>query len=174
MNKYGNIHAMSDFVQATFPRARSGEPPSFAKMVLIGLMRLDAVQQKNQLVTLSVSTGGGIWVTYAGIRYLVIIPAQRWLRIVSDDVDDRVSRALDKAARRSAEAVEDTTGSNSYRQWNVYAGGLDDLWNLVESLPAPSRSEILRKAREHRNFPGSIRQAALEMFRLDGSICPGV
>src|SRR5215217_2044008 len=137
MVRYGNIHALSDFVEKTMPR-RSGAPDlTFTNLVLAGLKRMDAAQQTNGQVTLTVSTGGGIWVTHAGVRYLMIIRTKTSLRVLTDEQSGPLATVLDKAARLSPSAVKDTTGDNLYRQWNVFAEGLETLWHFIENLPKP-------------------------------------
>jgi hypothetical protein len=171
---YGTTHALADFVDRLLPRTASGGSANQLELVIDGLKRLDAVQRENPLVTLNVTTGGGIWIIYGGRRYLMIIPAKNWLRIVSDDHDSRLSAVLDRAAARNPAAVKDTTGANDYRQWSVYPEGQETLWRFIERLPKPSVAETAKRTQERRYFSGAIREAALSQFEASGRICPGV
>lgn len=171
---YGSTHALADFVERLLPSGKFAGPFSQLRLVINGLKRLDAVQRDNPLVTLNVTTGGGIWIIYGGLRYLMIIPAKNWLRIVSDDHDNRLSAVLDRAAKLEPNAVADTTGNNHYRQWMVFPEGLETLWHFVESLPKPSSDDIAEQKRERRYFSGAVRESALSKFEASGRICPGV
>lgn len=172
MAKYGTFHALGDFLGKTVPKRGSGEFNSlFFHQVIDGLKRLDAVQEANAWVTLSVSTGGGIWVAYKGQRRCMILPAQNSLRVLCGKPGGDVAKALDRAVK--AGTVVDTTGHNDYRQWRVLPVGLPLLWDFFESLPMPNGADTIGSSSHPRTFPGPIRQAALEHFERSGSYCPG-
>lgn len=172
--QYGVFHSLGDFVSKLVPkRSNAVVDTDYFHAVIEGLKRLDAVQSKNPHVTLSVSAGGGIWVSYLGRRYFMIIPTSKSLRIITGKPGGALATLLDRADSKKA-GVLDTTGTNEYRQWNVSGEGVPIIWQFVESLEIPQLDPTQSSKKHPRYFPGSVRQAALEDFNKNGNVCAGV
>jgi hypothetical protein len=170
MPTYGYLHSLSDFFGRTIPKTGPTQK-SFVHVALSAVKRLDAVQEANPGVTLSVNAGDGIWVSKDGLRRCLIMPSQRHLRVLTTNDPVGIAEALDQAVY-DGHAVD---GSQlNYRQWKLGAEGVSILLNVFESWPKPNLTVDSADPRHPRNFPGSVRQAALEEFSRQGNHCEGV
>lgn len=173
MPRYGLVYSLSDFFEKVVPkRANALIDGAFVHAVVAGLKRLDGVQSRNPAVTLSVSAGGGIWITHNGQRRFMILPGQRVLRLITGWPGDWLEEAL--SAGVSSGTIDDMSGDLDYRQWRVRRDGLDHVWAVVEAMEGPPEDAQLINVDHARFFPGPVRQAALEAFERDGNRCPGL
>src|SRR4029077_20360393 len=116
---YGPIHRVSDFIVHTIPKRSRKEFP-FVHQVIEFLQGLNALQDDNTAITLSVIAGDGIWITYKGRRVCFVKPAQKFLTHViwpeAGDVSVRLAKKMDA----KSSLFTDTTAKNYYRQWRVH------------------------------------------------------
>jgi hypothetical protein len=180
MARYGTVHQLSDFMKRTIPSRGSGKYDElFVHQVVTFLKALDEIQEHNAWITLTVSTGGGIWVSWKGERLFLIMPAKEFLKIILRDEQRpsirKLVKALDRAARQhmAAVAIEPTT-EHDYRGWRVTAESFSVVTDFLAELKGGNDAATVTDISHPRFFPGPVRQAALEQFQRSGSRCPGV
>ncbi|MER8646711.1 HNH endonuclease [Mesorhizobium sp. M1252] len=172
---YGSLHRVTDFIGRCIPAQGSGSYKElFVAAVIPFLKKLDEIQDRNAWVTLTVHAADGIWVSYRGQRICMILPAQKFLRLLSGRWCDGSSNLVSAIDAETGPAFKDTTGDNDYRQWRMLQPGLTVLLNYLASLQEPDLAFELERGTHPRYFPGVLRQVALEAFDRDGRKCPGV
>jgi hypothetical protein len=180
MAKYGNLHRIVDFVSRTIPNKGMGQfKDLFVHPVMNLLKSLDAAQEENQLITLSIGTGGGIWLRYNGERLFLLWPAKGgFVRLILPDGERPKIKPLIRAlrtaeAKRHVTVTVEKTSRHRWRVWRVTSDAFPVIERFIKDLPKPSSAKIGDPSHP-RFFPGNVRQAALEDFERNGSICAGV
>jgi hypothetical protein len=171
---YGTLHKITNFIERAIPRRGSG---IFQKMfvfnVIAFVQALDAIQQTNPMIALTVHNNDGIWVSYKGLRIFLIKPGKDGCTLLSGEWSPVASRLARMADSRS-KIFSDTTATEDYRTWRVDSQGLRAIIAFLKKLPANSARLKLSDPSHPRNFPSDLRNLALEEFERNGAICPGI
>jgi HNH endonuclease len=174
MAQYGELYRVTDFIRRTI----SSKNFEFSIEVMQFLKTLDAIQRQNPSFTLVIHTGDGIWVTYQGQKLLFLKPAQRFLNlhlfepVSSTNAKAKLTKFI-KHQNRMRNLFGESQKGSSWNSWRVFSKELRALTKFLRALPSVTGSKN-KIARHPRNIPGVVRQAVLDQFQKNGSVCPGV
>jgi HNH endonuclease len=182
MPRYGQVHRTVDFVAKVIPKRGSGAfQKLFAHRVIDFLKTLDAVQEKNALVTITFHTGDAIWLSYRGRRVFACHPSVNHIGVQIRKDGPPESKKLMAAIRAAHKRVHKKKGifedqSNPdyiYFRWRTGPEALPVLERFIRRLPALTVQKLIRGKSHPRYFSGEVRQCALQEFERNGSYCPG-
>lgn len=167
---FGSIHYCTLFLDRVLSKsARSSSDGVAAFHIASHLLKeLDALQEKNPLVTLSFATDS-LRVYFRGKLQFHVQPrkcrAIIWIPYA-------YSRALANEIQRRPRLFPDEMATISWVLSEQGVGWLLDYLRLNWKLP--SSSESAGQIAHSRHIPGDIRQAVLSEFLASGRWCPGV
>lgn len=167
---YGNIHYCAFFFDRVLSKsARSSIDGVAAFRIASRLLKeLDALQEKNSLVTLSFATDS-LRVYFCG-QLQFHIQARKCRTIIW--IPYAYSRALAKEIQRRPQLFPSEMATIS---WVLSEQGVNWLLNYLWSRWKPSSSDGSPEKTTHsRHIPGDVRQAVLSEFLASGRWCPGV
>jgi 5-methylcytosine-specific restriction endonuclease McrA len=152
---------------------------TFSAEVTRFLQDLDAIQRSNVSITLAIHTGDGVWVTYQGQKLLFLKPAQQFLKLHvfeplnSTDAKGKLIKFIRREHKKRKDLFPEAQNGTSWISWRIASDELRAVIKFLKSLPAAKKSHG-KFVRHARTIPGVIRQAVLQEFENNGSICPGV
>jgi 5-methylcytosine-specific restriction endonuclease McrA len=178
MPRYGSVHRIVDFVSRTIPNRGSGAfRKLFAHRAIEFMKCLDAVQAKNPSVTLTAHTGDAIWLSFKGRRVFACLPRMNHISVLilkNGPPESKRLIALIRSAHRKYRLFrKKSTPSYVYFLWHAGRDDFPVLEKFVKGLPTLTDQYDTKRYVHPRNFPGEVRQLALEIFQRGGSYCPG-
>jgi hypothetical protein len=172
--RYGELHKVTDFIR----RSTSTKHLTFMLKVMQFLQDLDAIQRSNPSVTLVIHTGDGIWVYYQGQKLLFLKPTQQFLNLhifepLNSTEAKRKLVQFIRDRKKERKLFSESQKGTTWISWRAESSEFDALEKFLKALPVAKNSRT-KAVRHPRSIPGVIRQAVLEEFLANGSICPGV
>jgi hypothetical protein len=167
---FGSIHYCAFFFDRVLSKsARSSSDGVAAFHIASHLLKeLDALQEKNPLVTLSFATDS-LRVYFRG-QLQFHIQARKCRTIIW--IPYAYSRALAKEIQKRPRLFPDEMATIS---WALSEHGVDWLLNYLRSHWKSSNNDGPPELITHsRHIPGDVRQAVLSEFLASGRWCPGV
>ncbi len=167
---FGSIHYCAFFFDRVLSKsARSSSDGVAAFHIASHLLKeLDALQEKNPLVTLSFATDS-LRVYFRG-QLQFHIQARKCRTIIW--IPYAYSRALAKEIQKRPRLFPDEMATIS---WVLSEQGVDWLLNYLRSHWKSSNNDGAPEPIKHsRHIPGDVRQAVLSEFLASGRWCPGV
>jgi HNH endonuclease len=176
MHRYGYIYRVSTFIERLVSPKNDGRNARFVLQTITLIKCLEEVQRANQNVTLNVHANDGIWIFYKGAKLILILPLKDRLRVYLQKSNSREATLFSKLATSHASKggpfIDKQT--KTYRHWHLLPEGFSLLEKFVKALPSVSMRMSFTSMSHPRNFPGDLRQVALDQFEQLGRICPGV
>jgi hypothetical protein len=167
---FGSFHYCANFFDKVLSRSARSPSDAIAAFHIAShlLKALDALQEKNPLVTLSFATDS-LRVYFRGQLQFHIQP-RKWRTIIW--IPGGYSRDLSQEIQKRPQlfAVE-----GEHISWVLNEGGVEWLMEyLRSSWQASTIGESKAPTAHSRHIPGEVRQAILTEFLASGRWCPGV
>lgn len=175
--RYGLVYSLVDFIERSMTKRKSEqEAAPFHQRVLNFLKALGAAEEDNSFVTLIFQTGGALSVYYKGVVLLQCKPQTQHMRLIvrEDAPEDHRANLLSQVRNDPILFKEQIEAYPGYLQWRCGSDELDFIARFVQELPAETQSDVVNGADHPRNFPGDVREAALQAFLREGGYCRGV
>ncbi len=167
----GLIAGTADFIARSMLRKGSAVGPMTVPAIDF-LQTISETQERNDALVVLLYANDGAWVTFNGLRLLIVIPGQKYFRIIiptsRNEETTKLLAVLDHL-QRSGNAVP--AHQKAYAQWRLDGEGLSKIASYIDDLPELSAMTADKRSR---HFSGLVRQAALEAFVNRGRWCPGV
>jgi hypothetical protein len=167
---FGSIHYCAFFFDRVLSKSARSSSDGVAAFYIAShlLKELDALQEKNPLVTLSFATDS-LRVYFRG-QLQFHIQARKCRTIIW--IPYAYSRALAKEIQKKPRLFPDEMATIS---WVLTERGVDWLLNYLRSHWKSSNNDRSPEPTTHsRHIPGDVRQAVLSEFLASGRWCPGV
>lgn len=167
MNKFGPTYKAVEFLGKMIPKKPENQ---LYHSTVDFLKELDALQQSNMSITISIHANDGIWCYYKGVELFFIKPTQKHIlfhiftkNTLSDTIDNNIELFQNAWPAEYA-----------HRVFKIESPELDWLKNYLK-MECPQSDHIEGENIKHpRHIPGEIRQAVLENFIANGRYCNGV
>jgi hypothetical protein len=168
------VYKTAEFISRVIPTHShvSDINRDYIKTVVSFLEKIDILQDINPLLTIRIHAADGLWLHFKGMPQALLKPTQNYLLLhvfernaLSDNIDHQV-RLFKKSIKRKY----------AYRLWQIQNSELEWLLGYIERKWKPLstlHTNGISEKHHPRNFPGYVRQAALDEFEKEGRWCPG-